>query len=159
MKKRQRCSGEVRRLIDKSLIGQKHGPLTFDVEKGAIRAFAEAIGSQNPLYYDESHAKSQGYPSLLAPFTFPTTFRPRKEQEVEWYQNLDRSKILHAEQEYQYDRRLFGGEQITCYEKVIDVYEKQGKSGKMTFIVRDREGFDSNGERVFVDRFTLVVRE
>ena len=37
----------------RDVIGVESEAITYDVEKGAIRKFAEAIGDDNPLYVDE----------------------------------------------------------------------------------------------------------
>ena len=62
--------------IDKSLIGAWSDPFTVDVEKGAIRKFADAIGDPHIMYRDEAYAQMQGHSSVVAPPTFPTCFRP-----------------------------------------------------------------------------------
>lgn len=142
-------------MIDKNLIGVANEPVYEEIEKGAIRKFARAIGDDNPIYFDEKAAKAKGYPSLVAPLTFPTTFR---EVEADWYTKLDKSKLLHGEQEYQYFRRFFAGERLKCVEKLVDVYEKEGRNGKLTFIIRDKDGYDESDKLVFKERQTLVVR-
>ncbi|MFD0829529.1 MaoC family dehydratase N-terminal domain-containing protein [Neobacillus sp. M.A.Huq-85] len=146
---------EVVRMIDKSLIGKISEPVYVEIEKGSIRKFARAIGDDNPVYHEESAARAKGYPSLLAPLTFPTTFR---DVEPEWYTKIDKSKLLHGEQEYDYFRRFYAGERLKCIEKVVDVYEKEGKNGKLTFLVRDKEGYDETDQLVFKERQTLVIR-
>jgi acyl dehydratase len=142
-------------MIDNSLIGLTSEPVYQEIEKGAIRKFARAIGDDNPVYHDEEAARAKGYPSLMAPLTFPTTFR---DVEPEWYTKIDKSTLLHGEQEYEYYRRFYAGECLKCIEKVVDVYEKNGRNGKLTFIVRDKEGFDESDQLVFKERQTLVIR-
>ena len=139
----------------KLLIGDENVTEQFEIEKGAIRSFAHAIGDKNPLYYDEAYAKAKGYKSIVAPLTFPTTFRG---QIPKWFQDLDRNLLLHGEQVYQYKRRLCAGETITLTDKVIDVYEKQSKNGKLTFIVRERKGFDISNNEIFKEQMTLIIR-
>ena len=77
--------------IDQGAVGLVSAPQDFDVEKGAIRRFAEAIGDTNPLYLDEAYARARGYASVIAPPTFPTTFRVPLPIEI------DPSHILHGE--------------------------------------------------------------
>src|SRR5215831_3150420 len=86
-------------------------------------------------------------PLLYAPPTFPTTFRGMRIPGLE----LDGSKmqLLHGEQEYNYVRRLRIGEQVTCAMRVLDVRERSGRSGPMTFIVFETTGVDSQQQRVF----------
>lgn len=57
-------------MIDQTVIGSKTETFEFEVEKGAIRAFASAIGDDNPLYFDESYAQALGYASIVAPQHF-----------------------------------------------------------------------------------------
>ena len=143
-------------MIDRSIIGKISESEYHEIEKGAIRKFATAIGDNNPVYHNEKYAKEKGYSSLLAPLTFPTTFRGVTQ---EWFNKLDKNKLLHGEQEYQYERRLCAGERIRLIEKVVDVYEKKGKNGTMTFIVRNREGYDVADNKVFIESSTFIVRE
>lgn len=139
----------------KSLLGEENVTEQFEIEKGAIRQFAHAIGDDNPLYYDEAYAQSKGYKSIIAPLTFPTTFRG---QIPKWFQDLDRNRLLHGEQAYQYKRRLYAGETITLTDRVVDVYEKESKNGRLTFIVRERNGFDASNNEIFKEQMTLIMR-
>ena len=47
-------------MLDKSLIGRESETTVVEVEKGAIRRFAEAIGDANPIYADEAAARAAG---------------------------------------------------------------------------------------------------
>ena len=40
-------------MLDKNAIGRASPPFLNEVEKGAIRRFAESLGDYNPIYYDE----------------------------------------------------------------------------------------------------------
>ena len=50
-----------------SRIGVELPPVSYDIEKGLIRRFAQAVGDDNPLWQDEEYAKEIGYQSLVAP--------------------------------------------------------------------------------------------
>src|SRR5579884_2535262 len=106
--------------IDQSLVGMTSEVQEFVVERGAIRRFAEAVGDTNPLYLNESHAKACGYASVIAPPTFPTTFRVPLPVEI------DMSHVLHGEQEYAYTRPIVAGETIRCRAQIVKVYEREG---------------------------------
>src|SRR5207249_4088356 len=69
--------GQVRSLnaVDRNAIGRESKAAVNDVEKGAIRRFAEALGETNPIYFEEAAARAAGYRSVVAPPTFPTTLR------------------------------------------------------------------------------------
>ena len=57
-------------------IGVESGPATHEVEKGAIKKFAEAIGDPNPLFTDEKAARQTRYGGLIAPPTFLRSMEP-----------------------------------------------------------------------------------
>lgn len=129
--------------LDESLIGAASEPVTFEVERGAIRKFADAIGDTTPAY-------QQGD---IAPPTFPTTFRVN----VPGF-DVDLSRRLHGEEEYEYFRPIRAGDKITVVRKVVDVYHRQGRLGHMTFVKLEMDGRDPQGELVFKGRSTIIVR-
>lgn len=140
-------------LIDQSVIGTSGDVHECEVEKGAIRAFARAIGDTNPLYVDEAFAKAHGYRSLVAPPTFPTTFRvPNRNVRFEL------KRVLHGEQEFSYMRPIVAGDVLRCLSRVVDVYEREGSLGGMTFLVTEIRGEDVAGELVFTGRSTVILR-
>ena len=56
-------------------IGEAGDTRTLEVEKGAIRRFADAVDDPDPLYYDEEYARNSRYGSMIAPpgfFGWPT---------------------------------------------------------------------------------------
>ncbi|MED4585141.1 MaoC family dehydratase N-terminal domain-containing protein [Brevibacillus choshinensis] len=141
-------------LIDPAVVGSTSEATTIEVEKGAIRAFAHAIGDDNPLCTDEAFARQHGYASLVAPPTFPTTFRvpiPNVRFEL--------SRVLHGGQEYSYERPIVAGDVLRCVSRVADVYEREGKQGgKMTFLVTEVRGEDLGGRLVYTSKSTTILR-
>lgn len=131
--------------LDRSLVGRRSEPVTFEVERGAIRKFAEAIGDPHPDFQRGE----------VAPPTFPTTFRVR----VPGLEAVDPARLLHGEEEYEYVRPIRAGDRITVVREVVDVYEKEGRLGRMTFVVSQVEGRDAaTGELVYRGRSTIIVR-
>ena len=51
-------------------IGIQSEARIVDVERGAIRRFAEAIGDPNPLFNDETSARKTCFGGMVAPPTF-----------------------------------------------------------------------------------------
>ena len=137
--------------IDASAVGTSSASQDFEVEKGAIRRFAEAIGDTNPLYTDEAHARACGFASVIAPPTFPTTFR------VPLPVEFDMSHVLHGEQEYAFTRPIVAGETIRCVSTITKVNEREGSLGKMTFVFAEITGVDASGQQVFSGKSTIIV--
>lgn len=143
--------------IDRALIGSVSEPYEVEVEKGAIRRFAEAIGDPNPLYHDEAAARAAGFKSLVAPPTFPVSFRPP--EEPAWTARLDRRRVLAGEQSFTYARPIVAGDILTCRAHFVGVEEKQGKSGRMELLVQEVRGTDAGGAPVFTHRRVMIYRE
>jgi len=143
-------------MLDRSLIGRESEPVVHDVERTAIRRFADALGDPNPLYQDEAVAKSAGYPALVAPPTFAValTANDRFRHSLD----LGTRSILHSEQQLEYARALVAGDRITVVSRVADVLERPSASGPMDVIVLEDEGRDDGGEVVFRARATLILR-
>ncbi len=137
--------------LDESVVGMTSSPQEFEVERGAIRRFAEAVGDPNPLYHDEAHARACGYAGLLAPPTFPTTFRVALPIEI------DAARILHGEQEYAYTRPIVAGDVIRCATTIRSVRQREGSLGKMTIVVIETTGTDRAGQPVFTGTSTIIV--
>jgi hypothetical protein len=130
-------------LIDPSIVGAVSEPETFEVERGAIRKFAEAIGDPTPVYVTGE----------IAPPTFPTTFRTRIPG-----LNLPPARVLHGGEEYVYERPIRAGDRITCVRRVVDTYVKKGSSGTLSFLITEQEGRDAGGNLVYRGRSTVIVR-
>ena len=141
--------------LDEKMIGLTGKPYVVEVEKGHIRRFAEAIGDPNPLYRDDEYAKSKGYEGIIAPPTFPMAVGSEGgDIPVE----LDTRRMLHGEQEFIYERPIIAGDKLTCQMKVADLYEKEGKSGTMQFLILDTEMKDENGDIVVTSRMNIIYR-
>ena len=132
--------------IDNSLIGKSSSPQTFEVTREAVQRFLEAA---------EDPALQNGTPLLYAPPTFPTTFRMRiSGLELD----TTRMQILHGEQEYTYTRRLRIGEEVRCVMRVVDVRQRAGRGGPMTFLMLETTVTDSNQQPIFTARTTSIIR-
>lgn len=139
--------------IDKSIVGQASAPQDFIVERGAIRRFAEAIGDTNPLFVDAAYTQSRGFADVIAPPTFPTTFR------LALPVTIDLSHVLHGKQEYTYQRPIVAGETLRCTNTITQVYERDGSLGTMTFVVVEVSGTDPQGAPVFTGTSTIIIHE
>ncbi|TMD38937.1 MAG: MaoC family dehydratase [Chloroflexi bacterium] len=130
-------------IISKDLIGRQSEEVLIEVERGAIRKFAEAVG-------DTTEACLRGD---VAPPTFPTTIRipiPGL--------TYDLARVLHGGQEYRFDRPIRAGDRLRCQTQLTDVYARQGRLGEMTFLIIETNGRDDSGKPVFTGRSTVILR-
>ena len=146
--------------LNRSVIGKEMPPFVVTVERGKIKEFARAIGDLNPLYLDDRVGQASEFGDIIAPPTFLTTFRDESADTSALLRELgtDISRVLHGEQEFEIHRPLRPGETFLCRSRVLDVYEKTGKSGPMAFVVREMVVTDKTDEIVATARHITVVR-
>jgi acyl dehydratase len=146
--------------INKSLIGREYPPYAVTVERGKIKEFARALGDTNPLYIDDRVGVASEWGDIIAPPTFSVTFRDETADTAAFLRELgtDISRILHGEQEFELFRPLQPGQTYLCRSKVVDIYEKAGRSGPMAFVVRETTIADRTNEIVAAMRHITIVR-
>ena len=145
-------------MIDRAFIGHRFAPLTVEVEKGRLRAFANATGQTDPIYCDERAAKAVGYRSLPAPPTF--LFSLDLEREDPFYfinlMKIDLARVLHGEQHFTYGEPICAGDTITLTSTVQDIFDKKG--GTMEFVILHTTATNQFGDDVGGMTRTIVVR-
>ena len=129
--------------LTSDLIGRESEVVLFEVERGAIRKFADAVQDQTP----------ECLRGDVAPPTFPTTFRMTIPGLT-----FDLARVLHGAQEYRYERPLRAGDRVRCRVRVADVYRRKGSLGEMIFLILAMEGTDESGSPVFTGTTTAILR-
>ena len=142
------------------LVGKEFPPYAVTVERGKIKEFARAIGDLNPLYLDDEVGRASPWGDIIAPPTFPISFRDERAGTAALLRELgiDISRVLHGEQELELFRPITPGETFMCRTKILDVYEKTGRSGPMAFVVRETVVVDRANEIVATLRHITVIR-
>ena len=146
--------------INKALLGREYPPYAVTVERGKIKEFARAIGDDEPLYLDDRVGAASAWGDVIAPPTFSITFRDEAADTAAFLKELgtDISRILHGEQEFEIFRPLQPGQTYLCRAKIVDIYEKTGRTGPMAFVVRETTIADGSNEIVATMRGVTVVR-
>ncbi len=142
--------------IDRTLIGTEMPAFEVEVERGAIRKFARAIGDDNPLFLDVAFARAKGYADLLAPPTFPTTFRTPRQ--APWLEALDWRRIVAGGVAFTYRRPLVAGMSLVCRFTLVDVEEKRSSKGAMELMKQDLRAEDDAGALIVILSRTTIYR-
>lgn len=145
-------------MIDTQHIGLELPTVTFEVEKGRLRFFAEAIGETRPEYLDEAAARAAGYRSLPAPPTFlmAADFDAGTMSTMLDTLGVPIGRILHGEQSFTYHAPVCAGDVLSVESRISDIYSKKG--GALEFIVKDSLLKDAQGKAVVEARSVIVVR-
>jgi acyl dehydratase len=143
--------------LDRNAIGRESKPALNEVEKGAIRRFAEALGETNPIYFEEAAARAAGYRSVVAPPSFATTLRAGSDLR-ESLMLTPGKHLLQAEQSFEYARPIVAGDRLTVRSRIAEVSQRQTPSGLTDVVVIEDEGRDDAGDVVYRSRQLWVVR-
>jgi acyl dehydratase len=146
--------------VNRSIVGKEYPPFAVTAERGRIKDFARALGDLNPFYLDDAVGAASEWGDVIAPPTFAVSFRDEAGDTGALLRDLgvDISRLLHGEQEFEIHRQLVPGETYLCRAKIVDVYEKTGRSGPMAFVVRETAVTDRRNEVVVTMRQVTVVR-
>jgi len=139
-------------------VGVEAEPEVFEVEKGYIRRYAQAIGDPNPLWQDEAYARKSRYGSIISPPTFL-----QDHAIIEFVDELleiecPLPRLLNGGMEVECYKPMTPGDVITTRAKLADLYEKHGKGGKLMFMVVDATFTNQRGELVAKGRHTFIRR-
>ena len=148
----------------KQYIGKVDPPHLREVERGAIRRYADAVGNDNPLYYDEEYAKKSRYGSIIAPpgfFGWAKQTIPSSEGLIGLMGAMIEAGyagILDGGMAYEYFLPVRAGDTLVASPKVADVALKEGKT-KMMIVRFEVTYYNQNGDLVAKAYQTLIGRQ
>jgi len=148
----------------KQYIGKIDPPHVREVEKGAIRRYADAVGNDNPLYFDEEYASESRYGTIVAPpgfFGWATQSVPSSEGIIGLMTamiNAGYYRILDGGMSYEFFLPVRAGDILIASPKVKDVTAKEGKSGTMIICNFETTYLNQNGDPVAKAYQTLIGR-
>lgn len=146
--------------VNTAVVGKEYPPFPVTVERGKIKEFARAIGDLNPFYLDDRVGAASPWGDIIAPPTFAITFRDEAADTAVLLRDLgvDISRVLHGEQEFELLGPIMPGQTYLCRRRIVDIYEKAGRSGPMAFVVSETTVTDRAGEIAAILRHVTVVR-
>ena len=138
----------------KKFIGVESEPITHDVERGAIRLFAQAIGDPNPLFNDEKQARKSRFGGMIAPPTFVRLLMPREMPRVD-IPNMPK-RLLDGGSEWEFHEPIRPGDRITVIARLADLRETEGRMGAMVVRVTEVRYINQFDELCTIQRMSLI---
>ncbi len=144
-------------------LGQVAGTFSYEVDRNWIRRFATAIGDANPLWHDEAYAAHEGrFGGIVAPPTFWAAMDPVETRDLQLEAYMDdipykRTGGGNAFNEVEYFLPIRPGDTITVSTTYTDVYERDGRAGRLLFRVRENTLCNQRGELVAKTRSGHVM--
>ena len=118
-------------------VGVEWKPGMYEIEKGTLRRFVQAIDDQNPLWQDEEYASKSQYGGIIAPPTFILTIGFERIQQ-KMITLMPGAGRLHGSTEVEYYQPVRPGDTITASGKITQVRERESnKLGKMVLVTFD----------------------
>jgi acyl dehydratase len=142
--------------VNTEAIGKSYPPFEYEVGREKIREYAQAVGEDNPVYFDRAAATEAGFRNIPAPPMFavvysagsfaPALFDP----EV----GINFAMMVHGSQEFEWGEPVCSGDVITTVTSVKDISEKGG----MGFYVFETVSTNQDGQEVVRGTWTNIVR-
>ncbi len=157
-------------------IGKSIGAVVCEVEKGSVKRFADAVGETNPIYWDEKHAEKSRYGSIIAPpgffgwpvklprgltFQRPTDISDPPEITEGLRVALAKagySRVVDGGIEYEFFSSVRAGDVLTAKSIIKDIVGREGKTGKMAFVIIETTYNNQNNELAATSRATGIYR-
>jgi len=126
----------------------------------------------NPLYFDEEYARRSAYGGLIAPPNLLTAIIGWEAGPPEAQLSPDGlaaasefklplrggSRTMGAGQELEFLVPVRPGDSFTRVSKIVDIAERQGRSGRFVLVTSEQRYINQRGEVAVVCRATTIVR-
>jgi acyl dehydratase len=137
------------------LVGQSFtAPEPYEVTRGKIREFAEAVGESSPLCFDVEAAQAAGYADLVAPPTFAVIPSFTGLHEVMARIGAPLQQQVHGEQGFVHHRPIVAGDVLVATATAQRIRAVAGN----LFVTVSCDVADTSGAPVTTARSVVVVR-
>jgi acyl dehydratase len=145
---------------------------TYEVTEEAVRGYAQALEHPHPHYLDMKKGKEGPYGTLIAPPTFIHHAFSYAIGEDSRYSVVPRDPLNYALIEgLNFEVELYGGTEIDLHEpirvgdvltirnRIVDLYEREGRSGSLAFCVYESTFTNQHGRLAAKERYTYIYRK
>ncbi len=144
--------------------------MAMAVSRTDIARFARATGETDPRYFDPDAAQAAGHPDVLAPPYFPyvirmhgANLRDRADLTADGSSDEDVpplpfERAMAGETSIEFGVAIHAGDEITLEKRIVDLYERVGRSGTLVFVTQEFRFTNQRDELVMQERFTRIYR-
>jgi hydroxyacyl-ACP dehydratase HTD2-like protein with hotdog domain len=142
----------------------------FTVTERDIAQFAHATEATDPIHFDRASARAAGYEDVVAPALFPYVIRMQAYNLVDSAQlepdgspsadvpPLPTRRAMAGETSIELGDPIVAGDIITVEKRLLDLYEKEGRSGPLVFVQMEFTFHNQHGRLVAREQFTRIYR-
>ena len=125
--------------IDRSVIGLEYDRYTYrPITAEELVDYAQKLGIEDPIYLDEEAAKRGPNGGLVAFPTFVVKLRGGTHMPPEVARQMSLGGF-DAGKDIEFHAPIRPGDVITATSRIVELYEKTGRSGSMWFVVYRQE--------------------
>ncbi len=158
-----RLTGKITAMSDelhalRRMIGSKAPPVRYAISAASLRYFADSL-MDTDRRYDGEHPKT---PPVFFGTAFDLMDMPAGDTRTMFGLQLPLPagwSVVATGDDFEMHAPVRPGMTLTCTERFIDAYEKQGRSGRLIFFVVEKEFEDVNGSTILRRRLTAAARE
>lgn len=151
-----------------------------EVERGAIRRFHQAVMDDDAIYWDDKVATGTKYGGVVAPPLFPLHAHRRPPGTPDPLNQVVRDpnfdgvtrdfglglppvpvpcpRLLNGGNQVEVYQLARPGDRIRAKSKYVDIYQKEGKSGTLVFILVETVYCNQKGETLLKSLQTHILR-
>jgi hypothetical protein len=126
------------------ILNKEFGPEVYEVEKGMVRKFVEAIDDPNPVWQQ------------TAPPTFTSAMPPAELIRKLLAARCPLARYLNGGNEMEYFKAIKVGDTISVYSRLARLREMKGKEGSTLFMILEVTYKNQSGEVVAAGRHTYI---
>ena len=127
-----------------SLLNVEFGPEVYEIEKGMLKKFAEAIDDPNPRWLNE------------APPTFPAALVPRALLHKLFNADIPLKRLLNGTSDLEYLKPIMTGDVISVTAKLTRLRQVAGAEGPTLFMFTEMTYTNQRGEVVVKGKNTYI---
>jgi len=127
----------------KSMIGMETGRVVHEVDKTMLRRLAEAIEDPNPRWQEEAAPGFTFAAMVTGGGELPDKLFPMKRK-------------VAGGGDWEFYLPIKVGDVMTCTAKLADIYEREGKAGKMLFFITETTITNQKREVAAKGKSTLI---
>lgn len=149
---------------------REHASVSFAVTAMDIAKYAHAIEATDRIHFDREEAQAAGYRGVVAPALFPYVIRmhaynlvDRDQLEVDGSPSgdvppLPTHRAMAGEASIELGEPIVAGDVITVEKHLLDLYEKEGKTGPLVFVQMEFTYRNQDNQMVAREQFTRIYR-
>jgi Acyl dehydratase len=137
-------------------VGKSWPAHEYEVGREKIREYAQVIGFDDPVYFDEAAAKEAGFRGIVAPPMFVVVYTAGAMGPVLFDSDvaMNFAAMVHGGQEFEWGEPVISGDLISTTTTCKEIYAKAGKG----FYVFETESKNQDGDLVCRATWTNIVR-